>query len=54
MTVFRLEGNYVKSLKQDRKTLPESKKVNVIVLECRIVSIRFLLEIVKARHSETN
>lgn len=55
MNVFRLEGNYVKSLKQDRKkTLPESKKVNVRVLECRIVAIRFLPEIVKVRHSETN
>lgn len=56
MNVCQLEGNYVKSLEQDRKkkTLPESKKVNLIVFECRIVAIRFLPEIVKVRHSETN
>lgn len=40
--------------KTEKKTLPESKKVNLIVFECRIVAIRFLPEIVKVRHSETN
>lgn len=41
-------------LNKTEKTLPKSKKVNLIVLECRIMTIRFVPEIVKVRHSETN